>query len=84
MKVHHVKIHPIEFGAILDGDKNFEFRKNDRDYTECDLIVLLEYCPFDRAYTGRQCQARIGFVLNGPMHGVPVGYCCFSLLKILV
>lgn len=83
MKVHHVKTHPEPFDAILDGDKNFEYRKNDRDYEEGDLIVLQEYEPEAKKYTGRQVQARIGHVLTGPGFGVPVGFACFSLLKIL-
>jgi hypothetical protein len=82
MRVHHIKTHPEPFSAILDGDKNFEFRKNDRDYTEADLVVLLEYCPHDNEYTGRQIQARVGYVLTGPEFGVPLGYCVFSLLHV--
>jgi hypothetical protein len=82
MKVHHIKTHPEAFGAILDGDKNFEFRKNDRDYEETDLVVLQEYDPADEEFTGRTIQARVGYVLTGPAFGVPVGFCCFSLLHI--
>jgi Domain of unknown function (DUF3850) len=82
MRVHHLKTHPEPFGAILDGDKNFEFRKNDRDFAEADLLVLQEYDPAEKTYTGRTISARVGYILRAPYFGVPKGYVCFSLLKI--
>jgi len=35
------------------GKKNFEIRKNDRDYKVGDLLNLREYYPNDDAYSGR-------------------------------
>lgn len=81
-RCHTIKTNPEPFGAILDGDKNFEFRKNDRDYREGDLLTLQEYDPAYKEYTGRTIQARIGYVLAAPAFGVPKGHVCFSLLNL--
>lgn len=80
IRIHEIKTHPEPFGAILDGDKTFEHRKNDRDYREGDLITLQEYDPAYAEYTGRKIQARIGYVLKS--YGVKPGYVCFSLLNL--
>lgn len=79
MKVHHVKAHPEIYREVVNGSKNFEYRKNDREYMAGDKIVLCEWGEL--GYTGRQCEALIGYVLYGPAFGVPVGYCVFSLLN---
>lgn len=38
MKIHELKIKEEYYRAIIDGNKTFELRKNDRDYQEGDLI----------------------------------------------
>ena len=47
MKVHELKILPEYYKAQKAGKKNFEIRKNDRDYKVGDKLVLKEYDPKD-------------------------------------
>jgi hypothetical protein len=79
---HELKTHTQVFDQIKGGMKNFEFRKNDRDFQTGDKVILKEYLPNLMQYTGEEITAIIGFVLRGPDFGVPEGYCCFSLLNI--
>ena len=45
MTIHELKILPEYFKAQKAGKKNFEIRKNDRDYKVGDKLVLTEYDP---------------------------------------
>lgn len=52
MNIHNLKCYPEFFSAIRNGWKKFEIRKNDRDYQAGDLLVLQEYHPETKRYTG--------------------------------
>jgi len=85
--IHKLKTHPLYFEKILEGVKNFEIRKNDRDYKICDELILKEYVPTafylsgDR-YTGRILHRRIDYILYGGQFGIEEGYCVMSLSSI--
>jgi len=54
MKVHELKSWPDQFEAVKDGDKRFEFRKNDRGFQVGDLLHLRKFYPCERCHgTGR-------------------------------
>lgn len=38
--IHELKILPQYYEEVKAGNKNFELRKNDRDYKEHDTIIL--------------------------------------------
>lgn len=82
MKTHELKTHIFPFEAIKKGRKNFEFRKNDRDFNEGDTVVLKEFLPNLAQYSGDEITAKVGYVLKGPAFFVPEGYCCFALLDV--
>ena len=67
---------PQYFDAVLLGKKTFEVRKNDRDFSFGDDLILKEFDPtrdyIDRVpgplgppkgYTGRELKFQIGFIL---------------------
>ena len=62
----------------MDGVKNFEWRKNDRNYKVGDEFNGREYDPHQQTYTGRQFTRRINYVL-GEGFGVPQGFVVLSL-----
>lgn len=45
MKTHELKSHPHFFEALKRGDKNFEIRRNDRNYQRGDMLTIRGYDP---------------------------------------
>ncbi len=50
-KVHQLKTWPKYFQAVKSGMKNFEIRKNDRDFKVGDFLELSEYDPETQLFT---------------------------------
>lgn len=71
-KEHEIRIGATFFDDSASGRKNFELRKNDRDYKVGDMLVLQEYK--DGTYTGRTCRKRITYMLED-YTGLEEGYC---------
>lgn len=61
---HEVKVWPEYFDAIKRGDKTFEIRRNDRDYQVGDTLILKEFDPIKRQYTGNSIKAQITYLTN--------------------
>lgn len=61
-KIHSLKCWPEFYDAIEDGTKNFEYRKNDRDFRRGERILLKEWDPEELKYTGAERSFRIGFI----------------------
>ncbi|KAA8811534.1 DUF3850 domain-containing protein [Lactobacillus crispatus] len=61
IKEHRVKILPSYFEAQVNNSKNFEIRKNDRNYQVGDLLLLEEYNPTTANYTGREVHCLITY-----------------------
>lgn len=80
-KVHYLKTWPEFFEAVLGGQKNFEIRRNDRGFKTGDGVVLQEYEPVAKQFTGRSITFEIGFVLDDKRFGLCSGYCVFTLLQ---
>ncbi len=64
MKIITKKLHPEYFQQILDGKKKFEVRLNDFDIEEGDLLLLREWDPETKDYTGREITKTVGYVGN--------------------
>lgn len=64
MKVHKLKILPEYYRAQIEGKKNFEIRKNDRNYQVGDWIALKEYDPETKDFTGQSFVAEITYITN--------------------
>lgn len=61
--IHELKILPEYFNAVLNGDKSFEIRLNDRNYQIEDEVLLKEYLP-DNGFTGREVARTITYVTD--------------------
>jgi hypothetical protein len=79
VKTHYLKTWPEYFAEIADGDKTFELRKNDRDFESGDVLVLQEWSPESKEYTGRETTKMVGYLLQGEF-GLPDDICVMSLL----
>ena len=58
------KISPKFFQRILDGDKTYEIRLADFSCKEGDILVLKEWDPDAKDYTGRSVEKKITYVFN--------------------
>ncbi len=58
------KCWPEYFEEILSGRKNFDFRLADWECNPGDILVLCEWDPEKKDYTGRQIEKEIAYVLK--------------------
>jgi len=81
-KVIELKTWP-EYYQDLNRGKNFEVRKDDRDFKIGDFLVLKEWVPEREVYTGNKMVYVILFILrNKPELGLKPGYCVLGIDKI--
>lgn len=62
MKTITKKCWPEYFEAILSGKKKYELRLNDFEIKKGDALVLEEWDPKTKSYTGRSIQKRVTYV----------------------
>lgn len=75
---HDLKILQKYFNDILFHGKNFEIRKNDRDYHVGDKLILYEIK--DKKYTGSYITKYISYIHFGSgAYGIERGYCILAL-----
>ncbi|WP_294854301.1 DUF3850 domain-containing protein [Oscillibacter sp.] len=60
--LHRLKTEPKYFQDTQNGLKDFEVRRNDRDYQAGDLLELAEWTP--EGFTGRTLTLRIKYLLD--------------------
>lgn len=76
--IHDLKIWTEQFELVNRGLKTFELRKNDRDYQVDDTLLLREWDPVTKTYTGRECKRLITHMLDGLW--LNSSYCVLSLV----
>lgn len=64
MKKIEKKVWPEYFQAILDGDKKFELRLADWECNKGDTLVLKEWSPETKEYTGRVLEKVVRYVIK--------------------
>jgi len=62
MRTVEKKVWPEYFQAILDSKKTFEVRLNDFEIDEGDTLLLKEWDPATKVYTGRELSKKVGYV----------------------
>jgi ASC-1-like (ASCH) protein len=78
IKIHQLKILPKYFEDVQAGKKNFEIRKNDRDFKVGDILILKE-CENGK-YTGRIAKRKVNYILYDiDTIGLTKGYCILGL-----
>jgi len=58
------KVWPEYFQKIVDGVKKFELRLADFDCKEGDVLVLREWDPATKKYTGRKINKTVRYVIR--------------------
>lgn len=64
INVRELKTESKYFQAQKDGVKNFEIRKNDRDYQVGDVLILREYVSEKGQYTGRKLRCLVTYITD--------------------
>jgi hypothetical protein len=77
LKYHHLKTWPVYFQAVVTGEKTFEIRKDDRDFKVGDILMLHEWDPETKEYTGRSTRKRVTYIAHGGL--VPEGMVVMSI-----
>lgn len=75
---HALKTINPHFQDLKKGVKNFEARKNDRDFKVDDKLLLLEY-DSEKGYSGKALTYRVSHILSGEEYGIKEGYVIMSL-----
>ncbi len=78
-KVHVLKIWPSFYQSTRAGLKTFEIRENDRDFRVDDILVLQEYDPIIKEYTGEMGSFVVTYMLQG-CFGLSDDMCIMSIL----
>ena len=78
MAEHHLKCHVQYFDAIARGEKNFEVRRNDRDFQLGDVLILHRYDP-RQGYRFVELRRRVTYVLPGGQFGIEPDYVVLAL-----
>jgi len=76
-KWHKLKIWPLYFVAMLEGKKSFELRRNDRNFKVGDYLILEEWEPSTKQFTGACLTRRVDYILQGAF-----GLCIMQLSKV--
>jgi len=56
------KVWPEYFNAIILKDKNYELRLNDFEANKGDILILKEWDPKTKKYTGREVKKTITWI----------------------
>lgn len=62
MAIIRKKIWPEYFDAVASGDKKYELRLNDFEINKGDTLVLEEWDPKTKEYTGRKIEKKVTYV----------------------
>lgn len=78
---HDLKTVNPFFQEVWDWQKEFEVRKNDRNFQIEDELYLHEYCPATKQYSGRQIYAVVVYILTAEQFpaGLQPGYVVLGL-----
>lgn len=71
MAIIKKKVWPEYFEKILQDKKKFELRLNDFEIGEGDILVLEEWSPKQKDYTGRKIEKKVGYVLKFKIDELP-------------
>jgi hypothetical protein len=78
-RVHELKTWPEFFESVINGQKRFEVRKDDRNFQVGDTVVLREFNPVMECYSDRESRWLVGYILRGPQFGIEAGYAVLQL-----
>lgn len=86
---HELKTDGDVFRDVWQGNKNFEIRKNDRNFQVGDTLLLQETVSTGEEmasgasleYTGYDIEVTVTYILHGPIYGLMDGWCIMAIAK---
>ena len=78
---HELKIDRQFFHAVVEGEKNFEIRKNDRNFKVGDILNLREWSE-ETGYTTYTTMRRVTYILDDSFEGITEGYVCMGIEEV--
>lgn len=69
--IHELKSWPDQFDALSSKKKTHEVRRFDRDFKVGDFVLLREYDPETKTYSGRQLLREIVHITPPASFGLP-------------
>ncbi|MFY8187526.1 MAG: DUF3850 domain-containing protein [Flavobacterium sp.] len=82
MNTHHLKVWPEFFRELVLGIKKVEIRRNDRNFKERDILVLQEWNPNSKKFTGFTVVRKIDHLMSN-LPGLEQGYVVLQISKVL-
>jgi hypothetical protein len=76
--IHTLKTVNPHFASVWDGNKKFEIRNNDRNFKPHEFLLLREYNPKTKTYSGKQIKCLITHILSD-YEGLSEGYVVMSI-----
>lgn len=77
---HALKTWLRYYKPLVDGEKTFELRKDDRPFTVGDTLLAQEYDELKNTYTGNESYFIITYILrDAEFFGVKNGYCILGI-----
>ena len=77
--VHELKTWLEFFKGVAKGDKDFEIRRDDRDFRVGDILWLREWDPATRTYSGRELHRQIKYMTERGNPWVKEGFVVLGL-----
>lgn len=82
MTIHSLKCWPEPFEALLAGRKTFDIRQEtDRRFEPEDVLVLREWDPPAKKFTGRVLVRGVSYLARAPAWGLPDGMVVMALAR---
>lgn len=64
MATHKLKVWHEYMDDLINGDKNFELRFNDRNFQVGDILILEEYDKEKKEYLNRNLKVEVTYILD--------------------
>lgn len=77
--IHELKTWNEYFEEVFMGHKTFEVRKNDRNFKNGDTLILKEWNPKTKQYTGRKMARNVTYILEGGAFGLEKGFVVMAI-----
>lgn len=76
--IHALKTWKEPFQAVWNDRKFAEFRLNDRDFCEGDILFLREYDPATGLFSGSWIKVEVTHICGDSQFGIPENYVMMS------